>query len=137
MIAKENEIPIARNIATEVRKWVSGTYVKNFENFGSDLAGLCAIASYHLFKALRTAGINCWFVINKWNSHSFVLLENDMVIDITATQFSYKTEYPDVLIQSIHTLEKTWDIGCKAQTELGIARLIKKWPKSQQPEISI
>lgn len=133
MSEKEKETRIVRKIASEVRKWLVGTYTGR-DYFRKDLAGFCAIASFHLFKALESANIDCAFVVNEWNSHAFVLW-GENVVDITATQFSWERKYPPVLIQPVTTLGKTWTIGSKAKTEWDIKKLIWKWPKHQQPSI--
>lgn len=130
----EKEIRMVRKIASDVRKWIKNTYMGRYF-YRDDLAGFCAIASFHLFKELQAAGFDCYFVENESRNHAFVLW-GENVIDITATQFSWERDYPEVLIESIGTLSKYWKIGKKAKTDSEIKKLVWAWPKHQQPTIA-
>jgi hypothetical protein len=121
-------------VAAEIRKWVETTF-KTRANFLPSLEGYCAIASYHLWKALKDKGIQSIFVVNAWDTHAF-LVYSGYIIDITATQFS--DEYPKVMVKKLASVgkdEREWMIGRVALTEEKIQELLVKWPKVQQPAI--
>jgi len=73
-----------RKIAKNVRTWAEE--LQNEKLFWDrDLGGMCAIASYELFKRLRRAKLKP--VICVAPGHAFVQCK-DLVIDVTATQFN-------------------------------------------------
>lgn len=55
-----------------------------------DLGGACGVASWHLMCLLRSKGIKCDFAFI--DGHCWLELDNNYILDITATQFN-KTFY--------------------------------------------
>ena len=89
-------ILIANRVRQQVREWIA-------DNDGcdtSDMWGACSISSYTLSKVLKSKGYNVDFVcgITSIEGHCWVELDNDVIIDVTATQFDKRL--PDVYITS-------------------------------------
>ena len=64
-----------------------------------DLTGMCAIASAKLFNDLQMAGFSVKIASN-W-SHCFVVVDDEYIVDVTATQFG---KYQKVCIKEVrHT----------------------------------
>lgn len=90
-----NERQIIRRLARRVR-----TYLRAFrETVGviyEDMAGACAIGSMILYKILRSIGLPATFVVGWWQRgchrtpHAWLELDGE-IIDVTATQFGYRT----------------------------------------------
>ena len=74
-------------IAQNTRKWAEKKAKKDYFSYGSCLAGLCAIASAHVFTALKKQGFTPQLhMADGDGSHVFVTAEG-FLIDVTATQF--------------------------------------------------
>lgn len=123
------------DIAQEYRRWGK----ENTERFGhdsEDLSCMCAIVSYEIFHALRRKNIRAQFCINKY--HSFVMV-GDIVIDVTATQFS--SNLPAVIVCGMDSLPKAktwfdtsiWAVKYKTENISRIKSLLRYWPTEQQP----
>lgn len=64
---------------------------KFFPDYGPDLAGLCAISSYHLNRLALKNGIKIWIFYGRYNGEFHFWNEHyGKVIDITLTQFGNK-----------------------------------------------
>lgn len=74
-------------IAASCRTWAE-EFANETDDFGSDLNGMCAIASTKVFTELKKKGYNPR--IHLWAgdscAHCFVVVD-DYIVDITATQF--------------------------------------------------
>ena len=126
-----------KTIARSVRKWAEKTY-GNSNYFTKSLSGLCAICSYRLFLKLKEKGISSEFVNNYWSQHCFVLVDN-YIVDVTATQFCYEKKMPKVLVKRLDKVNdrEIWSIGDRARDPNHIRKILKQWPKEQQPCFSV
>ena len=87
---------IIRYISSKVRKGIYKKYKKE-DNFDSNLWGYCAIASGVLHTELKKYGILTKIIMTERNegvqndgAHCFLLYKENVIIDITASQFSEK-----------------------------------------------
>lgn len=119
-----------RTIARRVRRWAERVAASN-NDYGADLAGMCAVASRQLLTELLSAGYQAK-VAYQWN-HCFVLVEG-YIVDITATQFNQ----PKVIVRCLDRAKKRglpqyWRHTNTYKTSYGLnRRLIKDhWPKHQ------
>lgn len=78
---------LGSHIRIQIEEWTK----ENLDVDPENLQGGCAIASYVLYKALIKLGCKPKFVMadSGFGSHCWIELE-DMVIDLTATQFNTK-----------------------------------------------
>lgn len=80
--------PKILKIARAVRRWAE-KFVKTDMRMGQkDLCGMCAISSALLLKKIREAGYT-GFKIVSGDNHAYLLYNNEIVLDCTATQFGY------------------------------------------------
>jgi len=109
-------------VAVGVRRWAHWArfYHIPTSGFDSRLGGMCAIASYKLFIELIARGIDSQFIKN--DGHSFVSVD-DMIFDVTATQFS--TEFPPVAVVVGEMKDRMYEWGCatSARTIVGVKRM--------------
>jgi hypothetical protein len=78
-----------KDLARETRLWAE--QIARNEEFPNDLCGLCLRASARLFTQLSTKGYTPQICLSEDSTtgyHVFIKL-NDMIIDVTATQFRY------------------------------------------------
>lgn len=82
---------IARKIRKKCEIFANSYRARDYDYYqNSNLACMCAVASYVLVKALRGNGIRCWMVwgrFGKWDDQHCWVETKDNIIDITATQF--------------------------------------------------
>jgi hypothetical protein len=122
--------PKVMKIAKAVRRWAE-RYAKKY-NFNSNLMGLCGIASSLLLKKLREAGYSNFRIVSG-NHHAYLVNEDEVVLDCTATQFGYSEL---VLVRPKAQLnlwkEFYYTYTCyDDETEFVKYQLESKWPKSQ------
>lgn len=84
-------------IAQKVRIWAEDKAMKRKQN--PDLKGWCAIASAHLLRELKTAGVDSEIHLYEGQRycHAFVVV-GDYVVDVTATQFKPFSRTPVVIL---------------------------------------
>lgn len=124
-----NERQIIRRLARRVRM-----YLRAFrETVGviyEDMAGACAIGSMILYKILRAIGLPATFVVGCYSrgihrsSHAWLELDGE-IIDVTATQFGYRTAVLFTDAEDDHYEQ------CK-RGPLAI-RIVNTWSKGQAP----
>lgn len=112
------------------RRWAERN--RHRHNFGSDLHGMCAIASAHLYRVLKDSGIKTQLAVTEDHVH---LQRGGMVLDITATQFG---DFPPVLYTPLRKLlshGSAWEGAsiCEDLEQLNLA--LKGWPPYQTPTI--
>lgn len=83
-----------KRIASNTRKWAEKYRTQEHQDFGSDLAGMCGIAAYELFKRLDKAGLKPKYCFG--DGHAFVKCDG-YIVDVTATQFD--DGHPEVTIR--------------------------------------
>ena len=137
----KNEIRLdeIRLVAKDVRKWAENIYeTQEGDVYTKGLQGLCAIASYELFKRLQEKDLEptlCMADIG----HAFVVCE-EMLIDVTATQFSYEAsrfnEIEIIPIEEAEKLERFWRRDSSFKKVSDIIERSYCWPNDQvHPEI--
>ena len=99
---------LVEDLARKVRRQCEH-YVKMDDSgaFDDNLGNMCAVASGALFQALSRKGIKVSFIKghylfqgnDRWGNHCWVMVEDQVIVDITATQFG---DLPQVLICSVH-----------------------------------
>lgn len=117
-----------REIAKEIRNWGEKLSI-NSDYYWRDLSGLCGICTVEIFKKLN-------FIDNKYiaanENHAFLLLHDNYIIDVTASQFkNYKS--PVIIAHKNKTKEKWWEIkwlfkNIKSFKEF---QCLQGWPKEQ------
>lgn len=120
--------PTIKKIAKITREELSN-FISN--RFPSDWGGSCAICSWQLTRVLNYFGYNSTFTIGKFVTnkykaeHAFVTLNNNLIIDITATQFFLG----DIVITKLFNNKKyiIEKLNKKAIYDL------RKWPIDQNP----
>jgi len=77
-----------KKIAQDTRRWAMRNRHKVYVN--NNLSGMCAIASGELHRRLTKAGFDSTIALRdiEDDGHAFVICEQ-MIIDVTATQFSF------------------------------------------------
>lgn len=123
-------------VAISVRHWAEAVACE--ARLRDDLTGLCAIASAELFDQLETIGLrpelHLWTCVQDGiSSHVFVVLD-DVVVDITATQFS-KMRAPKVYIAHKRIAER-WEWYQSQEVFDTVRDLIRyqkkhRWPSNQ------
>jgi|2_EtaG_2_1085320.scaffolds.fasta_scaffold01809_12 hypothetical protein len=116
-----------RRIAKSVHRWAlrhrrkfSGLFIN------SDLAGMCAIASWELFKRLKAAGYNPLVCLNSY--HAFVQLGR-YIIDVTSKQFGKRA----IEIRHIRNRDiPFWAIEKTADSKKSMKIAQKNWKKYQK-----
>ena len=87
--------PQIKKIARDTRKWCMRHRYK--VNVYCDLCGMCAIAAGELHKRLTHAGFDSKIALrNKNFGHAFVICEGH-IVDVTATQFSWKYKAVEIV----------------------------------------
>lgn len=120
-------------IAQKVRIWAEDKALKRKEKL--DLTGWCAIASAHLLRELKTAGIEAeihLFESNKY-SHAYVVV-GDYVVDVTATQFKPFKRTPVVILHHKEAEQYEFYNGDQVfyyPSDLREYQLRNGWPKDQ------
>lgn len=80
-----------RKTMEQVRDWcMNNRYAINSRGYDRDLCGMCCIASARLFESLQSLGYSPVLAISEGkygSAHCFIVLD-DLVLDITATQFN-------------------------------------------------
>lgn len=123
-----------RAISWEARRWAERKAKKL--HYSSDLAGMCAFASVHLFKLLRRAKFRPVLVENKDHCHVRVSPSKTKgsrakrkIVDITATQFGTEFKRVEIrpasdastkagriwkgrILRSPTALRRRWGTGC-------------------------
>ena len=121
-----------RDIARDVREW-GESVVSEDSDYCNDLCGLCARASYELYKKLRKKKIPAVFVIGY--GHCWVEVAG-LLIDVTATQF-WGMKKRKVLIEKVEKAYEKYGFYNplkKRKTPKGIRNGMKKWPIYQVPQ---
>ena len=119
-----------KDIAKKVHRWA----LRHREKFtgwkSSDLNGMCAIASWELFKRLKNVGYKPIVCAN--GGHFFIKL-NKYLIDITSKQFDEKA----ITIMPISKANKWWwEIEERITNERGLRKVQRDWDNSQKhPDI--
>jgi len=113
------------SVAAAVREWAERMQAE-LGHWADDLGGMCAVASYELFLALRRRGFDAAFAHNR--GHAFVIVD-DHVIDITATQFD---ETEAVLIRRLKAAGH-WEVRHRSRSPRQIKQTLRKWPYGQNP----
>lgn len=137
---ENKEIKILEEILIELRNKVE---IFAFQDeqflfyFDYYFSRFCANMSYLVFLKLKENGFNnVQFILN--NEHAFVLLNNNIIIDLTATQFSHfninvlilhKDDFIDKEILERHS--DIFSIETICNNENDIQNALKKWPKEQ------
>lgn len=84
------DLHIIKATANQVRDWVE-TLQHTYLAWDQSMTGLCAIASYKLKKELDLVGVKRVQIAvhddGGYGEHCFVIVDNDLVVDVTATQF--------------------------------------------------
>jgi hypothetical protein len=124
-------------IARSARKWAERN--RDEGEHGEDLCGMCAIAAAELWGKLNRKNIEATIIVNETETHCFCLVD-DLVVDVTATQFGYQ----EVFIASIDellVLEETknkldifpWTYGYEFQDRKKFVEYQRAtgWPASQ------
>lgn len=124
-----NERQIIRRLARRVR-----TYLRAFREtvgvFYEDMAGACAIGSMILYRILRSIGLPAKFVVGWWargchrSPHAWLELDGE-IIDVTATQFGYRTAV--LFTDAEDECYERWRRGPAA------IRQVNTWTKGQSP----
>lgn len=116
-------------LAECTRSWAELARLKTRSegHFSADLCGMCAIASAHLHEVLKNAGVKTTIVANY--DHVFLMID-DMVLDITATQFG---DYPKVLYRRHSELSEFWRRDREFETVQALCQYVWNWPEHQQP----
>lgn len=113
-------------------RWWAEAYA-NRKGMGAHLAGMCAIASFELWKRLKAAGIKAEVV--HCDGHVLVraFLSRSWLIDLTATQFRDDlphTWFPQSLGHAqrhIPGFEYAYQRLCSARSLRGIENLFSDW----------
>lgn len=125
-------------IAQQTREWAEKKAKKEYFTYGSCLCGLCAIASAHLFKALKKQGFDPQIHMAEHlfgdGSHVFITADG-FLIDVTATQFEIKKK---VVVRPYKSSRK-W-FWKKQKTFNSISELAKHqyeegWESSQRVKV--
>ena len=121
------DLDLIRSVAEEVRYWAEGRAAGTVNE--SDLTGWCAIASAQLWRKLRDVGVlgelHVWLSCTGDTAHVFVVVD-DVVVDVTATQFSRMRADP-VYIEHLRVAQH-WDWYHAAEIFETPEQLIK-WQK--------
>jgi hypothetical protein len=88
-------------LAKTARSWAEAYQKKHPHHFNTSLAGMCGRASGALHSLLHSHDIPCELWSNHY--HAFVVVDNRILVDITATQFS--PVYPKVLMRKLKPSE--------------------------------
>jgi hypothetical protein len=121
--------PLEDELMTFIER-VRSKLVEQFEGiYDADLECGCAVSSYTLYRALLTRDVNASFVQGVFEDdedHCWVVIDNHIIVDITARQFSPK--FPPVYVTAT-------DDRYHAQRTDRIARefVAKNWPDEQDP----
>ena len=123
---RDKVLPIARS----VRKWAERK--AEAAKYNPDtLCGWCAIASAHLFRALKNEGIES--ELHYVSGHCFVVVD-DYVVDVTATQFA-ELRAGDVFIKHHKEVDQHWFYQSshifEKPMELREHQLKENWPRRQ------
>ena len=137
-----------KRIATNVRKWAEELQDQKLF-WDNDLSGMCGIASYELFKRLRRAKLKptmCFAYEIYHGGHAFIQCQN-LVVDVTATQFttytevgkdgmltSHKLSHKPIEIRKIKEASQAaefWRTSVKAISKTQILNEIKDWPDDE------
>ena len=138
--------PRIRQIAWNVRRWAERQQKKNPDEYQGDLCGLCAVASGRLHIQLAQEGFDSLLV--QGFGHFFVVINENTVVDVTATQFRLNwfrvkgriSVVPKVLVRPWKELDKS--LYCP-WTEYRVYdsvddmiqdQIESDWPESQIPQ---
>jgi len=113
------------SVAAAVREWAERMQAE-LGHWADDLGGMCAVASYELFLALRRRGVDAAFAHNP--GHAFVIVA-DRVVDITATQFDEEA----VLIRRLDEASGHWKVRHRSRSPRQIKQTLRNWPSGQNP----
>lgn len=125
-VAKKARVS-AEQCATEMGSWDANT-----------LNCMCAICSFFLWSKLKEHNINSSIVYRP--GHIFLLVGAEYILDITATQFSYR--HNDVEFSLIDHVEVEWGYipdywniqdATFIDSEEEFNKLVQDWPSFQQP----
>lgn len=121
-------------VALAVRKIVAGHAMSI--SYPPNLAGMCAIASFTLARALKDEGVSAQIMQGEacgGFGHCWVEV-NDEVVDVTATQFAQYNKQLDKELVRFNVADKG-KFQYNSMWELGIneAHKLDYWDKPQQP----
>lgn len=118
-------ISLAQKVRQEVEIWTYGN--RDVDN--QTLCGACAVASYAIYKVLKANGYKPKFILGidwkRTRSHAWVEI-GGYVLDLTATQFSYKSKVFIIKKRHYKLCREFTDTSKQAYA---LARL-KSWPAS-------
>jgi len=121
---------ILRSLGYQIRSQMEKLQADHGCWFG-DLSGMCAIASFYLFRLLKKNGYKPAFAINE--GHAFVVC-GGYVVDVTATQFDQKRRVVVRLLSNIDSNKHSfWQIDEKHYSEAMIQKALSSWPSDQKP----
>lgn len=119
-----------RKIAENVHRWALRNREKLYGLCGTELRGMCGIASWELFKRLKKEGYDPIVCIN--SSHAFVRL-GKYIIDVTSKQFNRKAIE---ILPICDVVEYFWKIERTAKSKKGMRMAQKNWQGCQKhPDI--
>lgn len=126
-----------RTIAWDARRWVEKICAidkkREYREFYNGCGGACGVASAHLYTMLDKAGIPAQIVESV--DHAFVLCD-DMIIDITATQFcDTEVNFPAVCIMEKSAVKERqywWKVKRVHKSLRSFAISQRIWPKRQR-----
>jgi hypothetical protein len=112
-------------------EFVRGKIVERFaEVYDVNLECGCAVSSYTLYRALLAYKVNASFVQGVFGpdeDHCWVLIEDRILVDITARQFS--SQLPVVLVTTVDDQRyRAHRVGFEA-----LRHILKNWPDDQTP----
>ncbi len=123
-------------IAKHTRDWAEKLQ-RDGEGEGEDLACMCAIASYELFKRLKRAGLSptMCFADKAFEGHAFVRCQG-LTIDVTATQFGVRDKVNVLFNEDAIEMHWFWKPNLKVKSKKNILKQLSNWPKYQiHPEL--
>lgn len=139
MLAAHSKI---NTIASRGRYWIENHFSDIFDD---NYEGACAWASTYILKQLQEAGINSYVAIsqipNKGGQHAYVVTD-DVVIDVTATQFQDRVDKylpPIIVVGKNRAKEFFWnDVITRLHTPQAVVdfTLEPEWPEEQIPNLA-
>ncbi len=120
-----------RKIASNTRQWAEELQ-RTHQIWDSDLACMCGIASYELFKRLKKAGLSptICFAENSYEGHAFIRCQG-YTIDVTATQFGIKDKTVVMANRDAEAYKWFWVPIEKIKTKTGLLKKLAGWPRYQ------
>lgn len=114
------------SIVSEVREWAEALQRKHAYRFPRlDLANMCSVCALRLFIRLQREGYAP--VYAQSHCHAFVLC-NDLVLDVTATQFGLGLGQICILPEIESKEYDFWEVETTSKHLNTVLHIVKQWP---------